>query len=116
MYSLIPYLSSNGIRMYDSFTTSDALAEYRSWNDDSGLVKGNSLLSKVLNSRRFLSSGSGSSPDAGMGIHPRKMKSAKAIDLMEGNRIANPNEEYGFAVGMLLVSKEREDGRRCVKG
>jgi len=45
-----------------------------------------------------------------MGIHLRKMKSAKAIYLMEGNRIANPSEEYNFAVGMLLVSKEREDG------
>lgn len=43
-----------------------------------------------------------------MGTHLRKMKSAKAIYLMEGNRIANSNEEYGFAVGILLVSRESE--------
>jgi len=44
-----------------------------------------------------------------MGIHLRKMKSAKAIYWMEGNRIANPSEEYNFSVGILLVSRERED-------
>ena len=50
-----------------------------------------------------------------MGIHLKKMKSAKAIYLMEGNRIANSNEEYGFAVGILLVSREREDWRHLRK-
>jgi len=45
-----------------------------------------------------------------MGIDLRKMKIAKAIDLMEGYRIANLNEEYGFAVSMFLVSREKENG------